>query len=200
MSYVFASGLVLWLKKTVREKIAGVNFYAYICRPINYNLFFMNNQTKILLASAILFSAPLARAESEIEVKAPDDGPTVTAPLRVGTVLTLKTDGIEIANEGESLVSLPYSQVMTISFNTEKVGVGRVEAASPLSLRRNPVESRLEIAGHDGSAAQLRVTSLAGQLAVSLDAWKGEPVDVTHLTPGVYILNINNQTLKFIKK
>ncbi len=160
----------------------------------------MNNQTKILLASAILFSAPLARAESEIEVKAPDDGPTVTAPLRVGTVLTLKTDGIEIANEGLSTVALPYSKVQTIAFNTNVVGIGRVESGSALSLRRNPVETQLEIDGHDGAEVSLRVTSLAGQLAVSLDAWKGEPVDVTHLTPGVYILNINNQTLKFIKK
>ena len=160
----------------------------------------MNNPTRLLLASAMLASVSLVNAKSEVEVKDPDGGETVTAPLKVGTIISFDNAGIRIANEGDPDVTVSLAEGKIISFLTTPVSVGNIGADRSLALRRNPVETMLEITGHDGNPAVLTVTSLAGQQLVKIDGWQGENVDVTSLVSGIYILNINNQTFKFIKK
>ncbi len=60
----------------------------------------------------------------------------------------------------------------------------------------NPVSNTLNIQGVD-EAASLSVFNLSG-LCVLQD--KGTEIDVTSLSQGTYILRINNQYVKFIKK
>lgn len=160
----------------------------------------MNNPTRLLLASAMLASLSLAYAKSEVEVKDPEGGETITAPLKVGTVISFNPTGIRISNTGEPDVTVASAQGKIISFLTSQVSASQIKADRSLALRRNPVETTLEITGHDGNPAVLTVTSLAGQRLVKIDSWQGENVDVTSLVSGIYILNINNQTFKFIKK
>ena len=161
----------------------------------------MNNQARLLAASAMMFMiAPLARAESVIEVKSPDDGTVTTAPLKVGTRIAFGPAEFRILNAGDPEMAFAYRQTSAIRFNTNATGIAGVEAQGRLRLLRNPVADVLEVTGHDGSIASVSVTALSGAVVLRTQDWTGEPIDVASLAPGLYILNINKQQLKFIKK
>lgn len=160
----------------------------------------MNNSIKLTLAATLAACAIPSYAESIVEVNAPDNGGVTTAPLSTGTVISFKTNGFEIANDGSATTSIAYANAEKISFKTSGSSVTTIDAKRKLRLRRNPVESTLEIEGHDGNIARMTVTSLAGHTLISQKDWNGTSINVAALNPGLYLLNINNQTFKFIKK
>lgn len=161
----------------------------------------MDNQARLLAASVMMFMiAPLARAESVIEVKAPDSGAVTTAPLKVGTKIAFGPAEFRILNTGYPEMAFAYRQTSAIRFNISPMGIAGVEAQESLRLLRNPVAEILEVTGHDGSCASVYVTALSGATVLRADGWTGEPLNVASLAPGLYILNVNNQQLKFIKK
>lgn len=97
----------------------------------------------------------------------------------------------------ESTFAITDSSVLT--FRTES-GVADITANSAIALRRNPVESALEFTAAPESACTLHVYSLQGAALLTVADWQGESVDVSDLTPGLYIVNINNKSIKFYKK
>lgn len=152
------------------------------------------------MAAALTLCALPLSAENVVEVHAPDNGGVTTAPLSTSTVISFKTQGLEISTNGSASTNVAYANAEKITFKTSESSVAIIDAKSTLRLRRNPVESILEMQGHDGKCAKLAVTSLSGQVMISLKEWNGEAIDVSCLTSGLYLLNINNQTFKFIKK
>ena len=158
----------------------------------------MNRHMRLLMASGVLASAALLYAENEIKVTSSDDK-TVTTPLNLATKISFGQNGIEISNEGSDIINIPYADAQTISFGV-KSEVKFLQSQSRLALRHNPVESTLEITGHDGKPTNLSISALSGTRILSIKAWNGENVDVSSLASGIYILNINNNPIKFIKK
>ena len=160
----------------------------------------MNNFIKLTLTAALTACTIPIFAQSVVEVHAPDNGGVITEPLSTATIISFKTDALEISNGGLTATSIAYADAEKITFKTGGTAVASIHANSSLRLRRNPVESLLEITGYDGKPAPLTVASLAGSSLISLKEWSGEDIDVSALTPGIYLLNIDNKTLKFIKK
>ena len=161
----------------------------------------MNKHIRFLLAAGALASAGAAclHAEKTVKVTAPDGTPTRMA-LSTGTRISFPVTGAEIANPGEETVSIPYSRIQSISFDDTGLGVDRTVSNIALRVRRNPVESLLEVSGHNGAVARLSIASAGGARMIGIREWKGEPVDVSSLAPGIYILTIDNTSIKFIKK
>jgi hypothetical protein len=56
----------------------------------------------------------------------------------------------------------------------------------------------LSVSGINGTA-NAAIFSVNGQQMTSLRAWNGAPVSIANLPKGVYILNIKNQSFKFIR-
>ena len=50
------------------------------------------------------------------------------------------------------------------------------------------------------SPAHAAIYNISGQRAMSLKAWDGTPVSTDALSSGVYILKVNNKSIKFVKK
>ena len=48
--------------------------------------------------------------------------------------------------------------------------------------------------------ANAAIYNIQGQRAMSLKAWDGTPVSTDALSSGVYILKVNNKSIKFVKK
>lgn len=79
-------------------------------------------------------------------------------------------------------------------------GVSDIAVARQSQLRHNPVETTLEFTAAPDAPCTLGVYSLQGTLLLSADGWNGEDVDVSNLAPGLYLVNFNNQSIKFYKK
>ena len=90
------------------------------------------------------------------------------------------------------IYSAEYQKILFAESNTgiEELGI------SSVFVFPNPVSNTLYIQGVDENAT-LEVYNLTGK---SLIKEKGIELDVTSLNQGTYILRINNQYVKFIKK
>jgi hypothetical protein len=88
--------------------------------------------------------------------------------------------------------SAGYQKILFAESNTgiEELGI------SSFFVFPNPVSNILYIQGVDENAA-LEVFNLTGKSVIKE---KGTELDVTSLNQGTYILRINNQYVKFIKK
>ena len=108
----------------------------------------------------------------------------------------------DFSNCGSAPGRINVADVKRITFEGKWTGVeGVSKEATSLRLRSNPVEAILSVEGYDGSKpAVVSIYSIAGREALHVENWKGEDINVSHLPTGVYILRINNSTLKFIKK
>ena len=162
--------------------------------------------TVAMMAAA---SVGFASAE-ELNVVAVDvDGnPLESVTVTDATVIRFASSGIEFYKTDGSFTSpdilettINYSGVDHLSF---EYGVNKVEGilsdGTSLALRENPVADVLDFIGFDGNETDVYVYDLSGALRLKVSAWNGTPIGVANLPQGVYILKINNSTIKFIKK
>lgn len=72
--------------------------------------------------------------------------------------------------------------------------------AAQLQVEPNAVQSTLNITGFDASqSANVAIYNVAGQQVMSINNWSGDSIDVSALAAGIYFVNINSTTIKFIK-
>lgn len=152
----------------------------------------------LLLAAATI---PALNAQMKIVIVPPEgEQAPAEADLTVDTKVTFDADAMTITN-GSEVASIPYSLISAVKFDSGSVAVGEISSTKgSLRLRENPVANTAIIDGWDGNPTRLTINSLSGQLVADIKAWNGEELDVTLLSPGAYIININHQAIKFIKK
>ena len=139
------------------------------------SMLFANEVSKVVAVSADGDKTIYALADiKRIDVNATETSASMTVLLNDGT------------NEGT------YSKLLFANEFTSIDEVGEVS----VYVFPNPVSITLNIQGVD-QAASLSVYSLGGQCVLQD---KGTEIDVTSLLQGTYILRINNQYVKFIKK
>lgn len=161
----------------------------------------MKQTTRLLAFGALMLcSGGAAMAQNDLLLVAnpTEGGQEQTVPVFVGSTVKFTPQGIEV--NGDKTASFNWGTFTTLSFKNNPVSVGEILTNGDLRLRRNPAESVLEFAGHNGKASTLYITDLKGARHITHNDWNGENVDVTSLSPGVYFVTINSKTLKFIKK
>lgn len=162
----------------------------------------MKKATVFVVSGLLLAGGLGARAVETLSVVGNQaDG---TPPLKVKVTdesrMTFGPAGV-LVTTGEETSAIPYEGLQSLTFVYEDAsGVAMDAVGCQLRLRENPVGSFLALTGHDGSAAKLRVTDLGGRLRLEAPAWSGEELDVSALAPGVYIVTVNQTSLKFLKK
>lgn len=92
------------------------------------------------------------------------------------------------------------SNICKISFSQTDTSVkGPAGDNASLRLLRNPVEDFISVEGvRPGSDAVL--FDLQGRTVMNVASWNGEDIDVSALPSGAYLLKVNSQTIKVIKK
>lgn len=161
--------------------------------------------TKILALLAFsALSIPLSAQETtQLSVVASNAEGVETGKsiVTVESKLRFSDSGVEVYS-GEMLTDVfHYADVANLKFAYgQGSGVAAIPSASGLHLRNNPVGDLLEPLGLSAECAALSVTDLSGKVHFSAPQWSGQPIDVSDLTPGLYLLTINKTTLKFIKK
>lgn len=93
--------------------------------------------------------------------------------------------------------SFAVSEIRNMVFN-EVVGVPEIVAES-FKVYPNPVHNLLYISGNEFQHYPYAVYSIDGRLLLSGEAQSGNPVDVSELPSGLYILKIQNTSLKINK-
>lgn len=165
----------------------------------------MNKPTRFLAVLAFSAFSGMAWAQADVElmvVAADAEGEVVgSSTVTLDSKLSFTKAGVDVYTGDALELSIPYADVAKLTFNYEnKTGVETVAANSGLRLRNNPVAESLEFVGFSGDAANLVVTDLRGSVRASVSTWKGEAINVSDLTPGLYFVTVDKTTFKFIKK
>ena len=93
-----------------------------------------------------------------------------------------------------------FSDVIKIAFNEEGTSI-TTPNASTASISPNPVKDNLMIQDAEKMyGSDICIYSVTGTLVSKHSQWNGESIDVSHLSPGIYFVNTNSTTLKFVKK
>ena len=166
------------------------------------NKFYMS-KSKLILTIALLFAgASPALGDGRIAIDPTAEGAEPAyVELTLATKVSFGPEAMIVTN-GDNSVRFDYAAISRVRFEVGlPSGVNNVmQERTTLSLRQNPVENTLEILGYDGAPATLSVFSVSGAKALTLAGWQGETVDVALLAPGLYLVTVNNETLKFLKK
>lgn len=128
-----------------------------------------------------------------------ENGETLkTAPLTTDTRITFG-QGVTVTN-GSETASMSWDAFSKLSFyvSTGLEGVMN-DPSARIRLRENPVYNLLQVDGAFSDSA-LGIYSVSGVCHLSLAHWQGESIDVSSLPSGLYILSIDNKTVKFFKK
>lgn len=93
----------------------------------------------------------------------------------------------------------PIGQVMSIKFTDEQqdpTSVAKIDTDAN-QVRVATDNSSIRVLG--ATHGSVTIWSVTGQQIYSNRDWSGEEIDISHLEHGIYIININNTTLKFKK-
>lgn len=155
----------------------------------------MNKSTAILSAALLAGVSSVSAQDAKIVVRS-ESGNDEAYALTEATMLSVTSAGVSV----DKGAVIGWDKVARISFLTPTGVEGVAADAQAWRIAENPVGDRLVVEGHDGSAAHLSICSLGGAVVMASDSWKGESLDVSGLASGIYILNINSKSAKFIKK
>lgn len=159
---------------------------------------------KILLISAsiaaLLFSSNLNAETLVLTVNQGNAGATANHEITPELEIKFLESQFSVVN-GANSSEYNYSDVESITIAQASGLSEATVAATAYTLATNPVADVLRINGFKGSeGVQLSLSSLSGATVVSLSDWQGQEIRVADLAPGLYILSIDSQTLKVIKK
>ena len=122
--------------------------------------------------------------------------------IEVSTISTIKfkTTKLVVTNHDNISNDFYFSDVIKIAFNEEGTSITTPDA-STASISPNPVKDNLMIQDAEKMyGSDICIYSVTGTLVSKHSQWNGESIDVSHLSPGIYFVNTNSTTLKFVKK
>ena len=122
--------------------------------------------------------------------------------IEVSTISTIKfkTTKLVVTNHDNISNDFYFSDVIKITFNEEGTSI-TTPNASTASISPNPVKDNLMIQDAEKMyGSDICIYSVTGTLVSKHSQWNGESIDVSHLNPGIYFVNTNSTTLKFVKK
>ena len=100
--------------------------------------------------------------------------------------------------QNDATAMFNYAQVKRITFKDDSA-IATTQATNKMVVV-NPVRENLLLKGGDALyGTDINIYSMTGTLVMQVAAWAGDAINVSHLTPGVYIINTQFETLKFVK-
>jgi hypothetical protein len=79
-------------------------------------------------------------------------------------------------------------------------GVENTLAEQGIAVYPNPAGRFIRIAGGEQEKIQVTLLSMEGKILLYRQVNANEDIDVSHLSPGLYLIRVNTKTLKFIKQ
>ena len=154
-----------------------------------------------LIVGLLLLTSSYTKADELISIYLNNSD---LSPVRidVSTISTIKfkTTKLVVTNHDNISNDFYFSDVIKIAFNEEGTSITTPDA-STASISPNPVKDNLMIQDAEKMyGSDICIYSVTGTLVSKHSQWNGESIDVSHLSPGIYFVNTNSTTLKFVKK
>ena len=154
-----------------------------------------------LIVGLLLLTSSYTKADELISIYLNNSD---LSPVRidVSTISTIKfkTTKLVVTNHDNISNDFYFSDVIKIAFNEEGTSI-TTPNASTASISPNPVKDNLMIQDAEKMyGSDICIYSVTGTLVSRHSQWNGESIDVSHLRPGIYFVNTNSTTLKFVKK
>lgn len=155
-----------------------------------------------LITIALLFVAFGAKAEGD-EVITIHTNNSETTKIAIADIskIVFETSELNIINNSGISNYFNYSDVRKLTFD-EGLSVESITATdSDVTIFPNPVKENLTINGAENMfGADLYIYSITGTLVTKHANWNGENINVSSLNPGIYFINFNSTTIKFVKQ
>lgn len=116
--------------------------------------------------------------------------------------ITLTDDALRVLTVDGNGTTYAFDEVVKIVLSSSATGIDTPEAQQEgrLTLTVSPDGTRLTVNGWTaGEQATVSIYSAGGALIQRHTAWTGQPVDISTLTEGVYIIHAGTHTAKFRK-
>lgn len=164
------------------------------------------NFKNYLITLVLLAAAFGVRAEGDGVLSVHLNSSETPAQIAIADVssVVFETSQLNIKNkkDGTSLY-FDYSDVIKITFN-EELNTESVKATdynAEAAIFPNPAKDNLSISvAEEMYGSDLCIYSLTGTLVTKQTNWNGESINISSLNPGIYFININSTTLKFVKQ
>jgi hypothetical protein len=115
--------------------------------------------------------------------------------------LYFASDNLYIKTDGATApTTIPVSIIRKITFVENTLGVAATADDRKVVLFPNPSTDFFKISSDYKKALNVKIYSLTGQLVHQGVYANDQNIDVTTLSTGLYVVQVNNSTLKFIKK
>lgn len=158
----------------------------------------------LAVLAACALSSIGAAGRTTVTVQSTDGTPDQTFDLTEKTRIGFSMDNSALAITGtdSGTASFSLKNIRVIKFSTDLSGIDNVteEDVPSISLLNNPVGDVMRFAGANGTQYRASIYSLQGACLQRIEAWQGEDIDVSTLSPGLYIFQFDNNSIKFIKK
>lgn len=126
------------------------------------------------------------------------EGSWHTAPENIQKI-SFTDVGVSFFNKDKTSISVPFNELKKITFVDATTDISQSEA-DPLSLSIFLQNDHLIVKGWSESETTTGyIHSSNGALVQMNKNWSGQPIDISTLSPGIYLLSINNSTFKFYK-
>ncbi len=93
-----------------------------------------------------------------------------------------------------------FNLVDIVSLKFAPDGTQGIESTTADKQKINICYSNGVLSAKGVSKAKTAIYSINGQREIAINSWDGSAVSLDNLTNGVYVLTVNNQTFKFVKK
>lgn len=155
-----------------------------------------------LIIGLLLLASSYAKADELISIYLNN---TDLSPVRIDisniSTIKFKTTKIVINKKDNSTSDFYFSDITKITFNEEGTSIIESADTSKANIYPNPVKENLTINNANAIYGEdICIYSITGVLVAKHSQWNGETIDVSNLTPGVYFINTNSTTLKFVKQ
>lgn len=154
----------------------------------------------MLVLGALAVSAAWLPMQAQVKlVVQGTDGAAVETPLSDIRTLQFQQDGFRLNGwDGKPMQTFSFAKVRKLVFANETTGIGDVSLEQP-ELKARVNDRMLQVEGWTPDApAALAVYAVSGRCVYRDALWNGESVSLSGLPAGVYLLTVNQETLKFI--
>ena len=162
----------------------------------------MNKKLCLIALSCALASGWNTLSAQDVMVIHPKAGNTAPKEFVLNDLgkLTFSETGFFVFDKsGKQLGQDEFNKVSRINFKLTSVGIQTMDVPQCFPYP-SPASETISLAGwNSDEPADVAIYSMDGRLCLMQHDWNGEPIQVSSLTKGLYILKINNQTFKFSK-
>ncbi len=155
----------------------------------------------LLLTFCLPSAAVTTNADGDNIVVKTKDGNS-NFPLSQTTKIEFGNDGLTFYTAGNATTGkkFQYDEIEHITFENQTNGIATTETQrGTLKMRSVNGGKAIAVEGMKGSET-VDIYSIDGSSQMKKAGFDGGLIDVSRLVPGVYILKIGNQTVKFNKK